>query len=93
MMRKARQEAERKRIQTLEKLATKEEPARVNVENLLSQKRGSAYDEATELLVDLHDMAEYKQRQHIFSERFSYIREKYGRSAALMERFRRAQLI
>ncbi|MEK7785536.1 MAG: hypothetical protein AAB658_08985, partial [Chloroflexota bacterium] len=90
--RKAGEEAERRRIQRLEKLAQEEETAWVNVENLLGQKRGSAYEEATKLLVELRDMAEYKQRKNKFAERFESICGKYGKSAALMERFRRAGL-
>ena len=90
--RKAREEAERKRIQRLEKLAQEEETTWTSVENLLGQKRGSAYDDATKLLVDLRDMAEYKQRRSRFTERFKQILEKYGKSTALLERFRRAGL-
>lgn len=91
--RKAREEAERKRIQKWEKLAQEEESAWLNIENLLGQKRGSAYDEATKLLVELHDMAEYKQRTRNFSERFKSILEKYGKSTTLVNRFRNAGLM
>lgn len=90
--RKAREETERKRIQRLEKLAQEEETAWVNVENLLGQKRGSTYKEATKLLVELRDMADYKQRKNKFAERFKSICGEYGKSVALMERFRRAGL-
>ena len=93
MKRKAWEEAERKRIQRLEKLAAEEATAWKNLENLLNQKRGSTYDEATKLLVELRDMAEYKQRKNKFDERLNDIREKYGKSVALMDRFRRASLI
>lgn len=91
--RQAQAEAERQRIARLEKLAQAEESAWANVENLLSQKRGSAYDDATRLLVELRDMAEYKQRKREFAERFKSIRERYGKSAALTDRFRRAGLM
>ncbi|HEY4491860.1 MAG TPA: hypothetical protein VI958_07640, partial [Acidobacteriota bacterium] len=91
--RKAQEEAERKRIQRLEKLAQAEEANWVYAENLLGQKRGSAYDEATKLLVELHDMAEYKQRGNKFAERFKLICDRYEKSVALMNRFRRAGLI
>jgi hypothetical protein len=90
---KAREEAERKRVQRLEKLSQEEEANWVYAENLLGQKRGSAYDEATKLLVELHNMAEYKQRRNEFAERFKLIRDRYGKSIALMDRFRRAGLI
>ncbi len=91
--RKAQAEAERQRIHRLEKLAQTEESAWANVESLLSQKRGSAYDEATQLLGELRDMSEYKQRQTGFAERFQSIRERYGKSVALIARFRRARLM
>ncbi len=91
--RKAREEAERKRIQRLEKLAQEEESAWANAESLLSQKRGSTYGEATKLLVELRDMSEYKQRAPKFAERFKGICERYGKSVALVDRFRRAGLM
>jgi hypothetical protein len=90
--RKAREEAERKRVQRLEKLAHEEESAWRNVENLLTEKRAKTYDEATKLLAELQDMAKYKQREDQFKFRFQSICEKYGKSVALMERFRRAGL-
>jgi hypothetical protein len=91
--RKARAEAERQRIQRLEKLAQEEESAWANVERLLNRKRGSTYDEATKLLGELRDMSEYKQRTPRFAERFKSICERYGKSAALVDRFRRAGLM
>lgn len=91
--RKAEEEAERKRTQRLEKLAQTEETHWAQVEKLLEQKRGTTYDEATKLLVELRDMSEYKQRKNKFAERFKNIREKYGKSTALLERFRRAGLL
>jgi ribosomal protein S25 len=91
--RKAREEANRKRILRLEELAGNEEISWQYVEKLLQQKRGSTYDEATKLLVELRDMSVYKQRENKYSERLNMIREKYGKSVALMERFRRTGLI
>ncbi|MCI0607597.1 MAG: hypothetical protein L0Z71_00855 [Anaerolineae bacterium] len=91
--RKAREEAERKRIQRLEKLAQEEDSTWIYVENLLEQKRGSTYDEATKLLVELHEMAKYKQRKNKFEDRFKSICERFGKSVALMDRFRRAGLM
>jgi len=91
--RKAREEAERKRIQRLEKIAQDEDSTWVYVESLLGQKRGSTYDEATKLLVELHEMAKYKQREDQITNRFKAICERYGKSIALIERFRRAGLM
>lgn len=90
--RKAHEEAERKRIQRLEKLAQEEGSTWTYVENLLTEKRAKTYDEATKLLVELRDMAKYKQRENQFADHFKSICEKYGKSVALMERFRRAGL-
>jgi hypothetical protein len=91
--RKVREEAEYNRIQRLEKLAQNEEPNWVYVEKLLNQKHGSAYDEATKLLVELRNMSEFKQRKNKFTDRFKSICGKYGKSVALMDRFRRAGLL
>lgn len=91
--RKARADAERKRIRRLEELAGNEEVNWQYVEQLLGQKRGSTYDEATRLLVELRDMSVYKRRENQYGERFNEIRVKYGKSVALTERFRRAGLM
>jgi hypothetical protein len=91
--RKARADAEHRRIRRLEELAGNEDVNWQYVEKLLQQKRGSTYEEATKLLVELRDMSVYKQREDKFRERFNLIREKYGKSVALMERFRRASLM
>ena len=91
--RQAQAEAKRQRIQRLEKLAEVEESTWANVENLLSQKRSAAYDQATQLLIELRNMAEYKQRKRQFTERFKSVRERYGKSTALADRLRRAGLM
>jgi len=91
--RRAREEAERQRIQRLEKLVQVEESAWANVEALLNQKSGKSYDEATQLLSELYDLAMFKKRESQFRDRFTVIRTKYGKSVALMERFRRAGLV
>lgn len=91
--RQAQTEAERQRSERLEELACTEESVWAKIENLLGQKRGSAYDEATKLLQELKDMSEYKQRQARFAQCFQSIREQYGKSAALIGRFRRTGLM
>jgi len=87
------EEAERKRLRRLDELAQAEESHWAEVGKLLEQKLGRTYEEATKLLVELRDMSEYKHRQNKFAERFKYIRGKYGKSRALLERFRRAGLL
>jgi hypothetical protein len=91
--RKAREEAERKRIQKLEQLAQQENIAWAKVNSLLDQKRSTAYSEATELLVELYELAEFKNQELNYQQRFQAICTKYGKSVALMERFRRAGLL
>jgi hypothetical protein len=91
--RMAREEAERKRVQRLEILAQEEDAHWIYAENLLAQKRGSAYDQATKLLAELHELAEYKESGDKFGKRFKIICDRYGKSTALMDRFRRAGLV
>jgi hypothetical protein len=57
---RAQAKAERQRIERLEELARTEEAVWARIEDLLSQKRSSAYDEATKLLCELRDMSHYK---------------------------------
>jgi len=92
-LRKARQEAEKKRIERLEALDQDEELVWDNVENLLGQKRGGPYDEATQFLVELRELAKFKKQLPEYRKRFDSIRAKYGKSAALTERLRRAGLL
>ena len=89
----ARYEAERKRIQKLEKLRENQEQAWAQVESLCYEKRAKAYDEATQLLVDLRDLGGYKNQQTQFEKQFAVILEKFGKSQALKERLRRAGLM
>ncbi len=91
--RQARKTAERQRLQRLEKLAQDEDTTWAHIENLLGEKRAAAYDEATRLLVELRDMADYKQRQPRFSERFRSILERYGKSVAFKDRLKRVGLL
>ena len=91
--RKAREEAPKKRIEKLEKLAKNEAATWIKVEDLLVQKRGGAYDEATNLLVELHKLAIFKNQTNEYQEHFQYIRMKYGKSIALLDRFQRAGLL
>lgn len=64
---------------------------------IMLEERGEYFilhrDEATQLLVDLRDMADYKQRRGEFRKKFQSICDRYGKSAALMGRFRRAGLM
>lgn len=92
-LRRAREEAEKKRLERLEIVAQNEEAIWINVEVLLNQKRGGAYDEATQLLVELRDLAKLMKQSAQYQERFGLIHAKYGKSTALMDRFRHAGLL
>ena len=85
-------EAERKRIKELLDLAEREEATWRWVESLIGQKQAKPYDDATQLLVDLRDLAKYQNRFLHFQERFLVIKEKYRNRPTLMERFTRAGL-
>jgi hypothetical protein len=91
-LRQKKAEAERKRIQEFLDLAGREEATWRWVESLIGQKQASPYDEATQLLVDLRDLAIYQNQLLKFQERFLVIREKYSNRPILMGRFSRAGL-
>jgi hypothetical protein len=91
-LRQQKEAAERKRIQDLLDLAKREESSWRWVESLIGQKQAKPYDEATQLLVDLRELAIYQNRFPQFQERFLTIKEKYGNRPSLMERFKRAGL-
>lgn len=90
---RARKEAERKRIQKLEDLSTRQEQAWEQITSLCQEKRAKAYDQATQLLRDLHELSEYKNESAQYQTRFTGILETYGKSAAFKDRLRRARLL
>jgi hypothetical protein len=90
---RAREEAERKHIQKLEDLSAHQEKAWEQVAALCQEKRARAYDEATQLLCDLHELSEYKNQPDQYRTRFASILDDYGKSAAFKDRLRRAGLL
>ncbi len=90
---RARKEAERKRIQKLEDLSTRQEQVWEQVAPLCQEKRAKAYDQATQLLRDLHELSEYKNEPAQYQTRFAGILETYGKNAAFKDRLRRAGLL
>lgn len=91
---RTRKEAERKRIQKLEDLSTRQEQVWEQVASLFCQeKRAKAYDQATQLLRYLHELSEYKNEPAQYQTRFAGILEAYGKSAAFKDRLRRAGLL
>ena len=91
-MRRQKAEAEQKRIRKLLDLAEREEATWRLIESLLEKKQAKPYNEATQLLVNLRELAIYQNRLVKFQERFLVIKEKYRSRSSLLERFTRAGL-
>ncbi len=81
------------RIKVLEQLAAREGSAWFEVAKMLDQKTAAGYTAATQLLVDLRDMAQHKNTLRAFEDRLSTIRGKYGKSRAFEERLSKAGLV
>lgn len=58
----------------------------------LDRKTGKSYDIATEVLEDLRYLAVFQDKLEEFKEKMAEVREKYGRSQALLKRFSKAKL-
>ncbi|MBN1428397.1 MAG: hypothetical protein JXB07_08430 [Anaerolineae bacterium] len=81
--------ARKKHIAEMEKLATRETQVWQQVEDLLeSGKIASIYDQATELLVKLNQLADFQGTPHIFQSRIAKMAEKYSSRSSLMRRWR-----
>lgn len=88
-----RQAAEAKRIQELLALAGRETQVWQEVEALLQKSQAKTYDQAVQLLVQLRDLAHYRDRYRAFQERLHQIHAHYSKRTALIERLRRASLL
>jgi hypothetical protein len=86
------EEAERKRIQALEALAGRAGQIWDEVQALIQQTKGPAYDEAVHHLLELRELAAYQGTQAAFEERLRQIREQYKRRSGLMWRLDQAGL-
>jgi hypothetical protein len=84
--------AERKRLQELDALAKREAEKWQEVEDLIEQRTGNAYDEAVQLLVRLRELAIHKGQEAAFEHRIDQIGEQYNRRSALLRRMRRVGL-
>ena len=84
--------AERKRLRDLEALAEREAEAWQEVEALIQQGTGSAYDKAVQLLLKLRALAIHKTEEIAFERRMSQVCEQYSRRSALLRRLRNAGL-
>ena len=55
---------------------------------LIDLKQAKPYDEATALLKDLHDLAEYQGRSSEFIQRFEQLKSDYQNRPALIARLK-----
>jgi hypothetical protein len=87
------EEAERRRIERLEALAQRVEETWAEIDALIQRKQAQPYDEVTELLCQLKELAAYQGREAEFEARIAELAEAYSRRTALMRRFRHKGLI
>lgn len=87
-----RQIAEQQHKAKMEKLAREESIVWNSVYFNLNRKSGNSYQLATDMLVDLKALAIYQNKLASFQEQMTEIKEKYGRSRALLNRLSNAGL-
>jgi len=85
-------EAEKRRIEELKKLAKREAQAWQEVETLIQRSQAKAYDEAAEQLIKLRALAEFQNTQPDFKQRVSQLRERYRSRHSFIQRLERAGL-
>ena len=96
--RKAAERARREREQAaarttyLDSLVGRQEELWRQVEMLIETKRPKEYDQAVQLLKDLHDLSLRQQRAEAFAVRLGPLRERYAKRPSLLERLDRARL-
>jgi hypothetical protein len=84
--------ARKQRIKQLEALVPKAAQTWKRVTELIELKQAKPYDEATALLIDLHDLAEYQGQLPEFTRRFEQLKSTYQSRPALMARFKAIKL-
>ena len=89
----AKEKAKAERIKALKKLAPRESELWEEVEMVMREKKGYAYDKATKLLQDLRDLAVYQQQEIMFEARLYKLCENYPPTKALRDRFKKAKLL
>jgi hypothetical protein len=89
---KERRQAEVARKKHLEKIARVEDQYWASVPQLIEQKRANTYDEAIQILKDLHDLAEQRGQLSEFQARIRDIRETYPTLRGLHSRLDNAGL-
>jgi hypothetical protein len=84
--------AQTQRIKDLQALAPREAQVWEEVDNLLLKAQSNTYDQAVKLLVQLQDLARYREDYLPFQQRLKAIRTKYSRRTGLLERLNKAGL-
>lgn len=87
-----REEAERRRIEELKKLAKREAQAWREIETLIQRSQAKAYDEAVKQLLKLRELAEFQNTQPDFIQRMSQVRERYQSRHSFIQRLERVGL-
>ncbi len=73
-------------------MADRETEAWQEVEDLIEQRTGNAYDEAVQRLVRLRELAIHRGQEAAFARRTDQIRGQYSRRSGLLRRMRDAGL-
>lgn len=76
----------------LEKLSGSKDEAWQQVEKLTMFSKPKEYDQATQLLKDLHEIARRQDDTAAFTARVRELRTRYAKRPSLMERFDKARL-
>ncbi|MEM9886500.1 MAG: hypothetical protein AAF849_11465 [Bacteroidota bacterium] len=84
--------AEKAHRQKMEKMAKERDMHWKSVFFNLDRKSGKSYDIATATLVDLKALSHYENQEATFQAKMQQIKKDYGRSGALLNRFRKAKL-
>ncbi len=88
-----RKQAEIKRLKKLEKVAQQEAALWARIPGLIAQKRAKAYDNAVNILKDLHDLAKHQGRSAEFRERMVAIKNEHPTLRGLHRRMEKARLL
>jgi hypothetical protein len=85
-------EAQRRHIAQMKALAKNEAQGWQEVEEFIQLSTAKGYDEATEKLVKLKQLAEFQGTPGVFDERMQSLREKFKTRRALMDRWQKKRL-
>lgn len=86
------EEQAKTRAAYLDDLATRQDGAWSQVKSLIEAKRAKEYDEAVQLLKDLHDLAIRNDQAPQFNARLHAIREQHAKKRTLLSRLQKAGL-